>query len=37
MIGKKDAGRSQRGYTFIELMVVSAIIMILASAVMPLA
>jgi len=29
--------RSQRGYTFIELMVVSAIVMLLASAVMPLA
>ncbi len=30
-------GRGQRGYTFIELMVVSAIVLLLASAVMPLA
>lgn len=29
--------RAQRGYTFIELLVVSAIVMLLASAVMPLA
>ena len=29
--------RGQRGYTFIELLVVSAIVMLLASAVMPLA
>jgi general secretion pathway protein G len=29
--------RTQRGYTFIELLVVSAIVMLLASAVMPLA
>jgi general secretion pathway protein G len=30
-------GQSERGYTFIELLVVSAIVMLLASAVMPLA
>ena len=30
-------GRAERGYTFIELMVVSAIVLLLASAVMPLA
>jgi general secretion pathway protein G len=30
-------GSSERGYTFIELLVVSAIVMVLASAVMPLA
>jgi general secretion pathway protein G len=30
-------GRPERGYTFIELMVVSAIVLLLASAVMPLA
>jgi general secretion pathway protein G len=30
-------GRGERGYTFIELMVVSAIVLLLASAVMPLA
>ena len=30
-------GRAERGYTFIELLVVSAIVMLLASAVMPLA
>jgi general secretion pathway protein G len=29
--------RRQRGYTFIELLVVSAIVMLLASAIMPLA
>ena len=33
----REAGSAQAGYTFVELMVVSAIIIILASAVMPLA
>jgi general secretion pathway protein G len=35
LIGRKAVG--ERGYTFIELLVVTAILMILASAVMPLA
>jgi general secretion pathway protein G len=34
---KKGAGSSARGFTFVELLVVSTILLILASAVMPLA
>src|SRR5436309_9577800 len=35
--GTRDSGFGRRGYSFVELVVVSTIIMILASAIMPLA
>src|SRR5581483_3934145 len=35
--GRRSAWSARRGYTFVELLVVSAIVMILASAIMPLA
>jgi general secretion pathway protein G len=37
IVGPRRSASEERGYTFVELIVVSAMIMILASAVMPLA
>lgn len=37
LIGRREEGRGQNGYTFVEIAVVAAIVAILASAVLPLA